>query len=56
MNDVERKANLQSSTNYLMREIRAERYETSQARFGNRSEKNNRRKRTQEGEGKNKFY
>lgn len=39
-----------------MREIRAERCDTSQARSGDRLEKNNRRKRTQEGKRKRKAY
>lgn len=38
-----------------MREIRAERYKTSQARSGDRLEKHNRRKRTQERERKTSF-
>lgn len=38
-----------------MREIRAERYKTSQARYGDRLEKHNRRKRTQERERKTSF-
>lgn len=51
MNDVERKANMQSNTNFYMREINVERYESSLARFGDRLEKITQKKKDSRGRG-----